>query len=122
MAEPGRSSWTGKLPSGPAGVAMIWRPYLRPVASIAWPSSVETPLMVSGPMRSFVPSRRMRRTAAAARGEAALAAPASRASGGSVGLARIDSIGVASPTLPPYAPTDCEMAPMLRLTPAPSGQ
>ena len=101
MADPGRSGWTGKLPSGPAGAAMIGRPYLRPVASIARPSCVDTPLIVSGPIRSLVPTRRRRRIAAAARGEAALPAPAGRATGGSAGFARIDSIGVASPTLPP---------------------
>jgi hypothetical protein len=34
----------------------------------------------------------------------------------------ICSIGVASTTLPPYSPIDSEIAPMLRLVPAPSGQ
>ena len=48
-------------------------------------------------------------------------APA-RACGASTGLPRIASIGVASTTLPPYSPTDSETAPMLRATPAASGQ
>ena len=101
---------------------MIGFPYFLPVASIALPSCGDTPLMVSGEARSFVPSRRMRFIAAAARREAAFPSPASRATGGSVGLASISSIGVARPALPPYSPIDCEIAPMLRFVPAPSGQ
>ena len=42
--------------------------------------------------------------------------------GTSTGMPRIASIPVASPMWPPYSFTDCEIAPMLRLTPAPSGQ
>ena len=42
--------------------------------------------------------------------------------GTSTGVPRIASIDVASATLPPYSLTDCEIAPMLRLTPAASGQ
>jgi hypothetical protein len=72
----------------------------------------------------------MRRMAAAARGDAALPlradddspSPVSRATGGLVGLASIDSIGVARPAVPPYSPIDCEIAPMLAVPPAPSGQ
>jgi hypothetical protein len=40
--------------------------------------------------------------------------------GTSTGVPRIASIDVASATLPPYSLTDCEIAPMTRLTPAPS--
>jgi hypothetical protein len=60
----------------------------------------------------------MRRIAAAARGEAGRPCPR----GASTGLASIDSIGVASTTLPPNSPIDSEIAPMLRDTPAASPQ
>ena len=49
-------------------------------------------------------------------------ARACRACGASTGVPRIASIGVASTTLPPYSPTDSEIAPMLRDTPAASAQ
>ena len=50
-----------------------------------------------------------------------LPAVAGRA-GTSTGVPRIASIEVASAILPPYSLTDCEIAPMFRFTPAPSGQ
>ena len=100
---------------------MTGRPTRWPAASIARPSCGETPLIVSGASIGFVPTRRRRRIAAAARGEAA-PPPAARARGGSAGLERIASIGVASATLPPYSPIEVETAPMLRCTPAASGQ
>jgi hypothetical protein len=79
---------------------MIGRPMRLPVASIALPSCGETPLIVIGPTSAFVPSLRIRRSAAAARADAG-PSPASRGSGGSAGFASIASIGVASTTLPP---------------------
>ena len=42
--------------------------------------------------------------------------------GTSTGVPMIASIDVASATFPPYSFTDCEIAPMLRATPAPSVQ
>ena len=44
------------------------------------------------------------------------------ACGASTGVPRIASIGVASATLPPYSPTDSEIAPMLRAVPCASAQ
>ena len=99
-AEPGCSVCGGKLPSGPAGIAITGRPTRFPVASSARPSAGSTPLTVSGAVSGRVPSRRMRRIAAAARGEAAAARPAC-GRGGSTGFASIDSIGVASTAFPP---------------------
>ena len=49
---------------------MIGRPTRLPVCSSARPSWGETPLIVSGPSSGLVPSRRIRRMAAAARAEA----------------------------------------------------
>ena len=68
------------------------------------------PESVSGPARLRLPMTAER--------------PAERRAGegGWTGSARICSIGVASPTVPPYWPMPAEMAPMLRATPSAPGQ
>ena len=66
--------------------------------------------------------QRQRRGEAVAAGDARARGRGVAADGGSTGSARIASIGVARPTAPPYSPIPSEIAPMLRATPAPSGQ
>ena len=83
-------------------------------------ASGETPVTGERRRERLGARRRIRWTAAAARGDAAVPSPASRASGGSGGVPRIASIGVASTTSPPYSPSDSEIAPTLRFVPAPS--
>jgi hypothetical protein len=94
-------------------VAITVRPARRPAASSARPRLAFSPLTVSG-----VASGRAR----ASRPRLAFRVAFARGPGASGEAARIDSIGVASTTLPPYWPMASEIAPMLRCVPLPSSQ
>src|SRR3954454_22341602 len=117
-AEPGRSVCTGDDPSGPAGAASTVRPAFAAAASSCWATGELSPLTVNGATigRALASAARIRAESVA------LVAAADGLPGTPTGVARIHSIGVASASLPPYAFTDSEIAPITRLTPAPSGQ
>src|SRR4051794_20345251 len=124
-AEPGRSVCTGNDPSGPAGAASTVSPRLPPALASAPATGPLSPETVSGTVSGLAAASRRRHFAASAPPRAARAAVPRAAAvlpGGSTGVARIDSIGVASAVLLPYSPIDSEIAPMFRLTPSESVQ
>src|SRR4051794_14893482 len=126
-ADPGRNVCAGNVPSGPGGTANTVVPTFCAAATNPWATGALSPLTVSGEtIGRALASAAFIRADGLGSGCAAAARLASAAAddlpGTSTGVPMIASIGVASTTLPPYAKTDCEIAPITRITPASPGQ